>query len=34
MKYKAISDNQKEILSSDVGAQLWSVAQSALGGNL
>lgn len=34
MKYKAISDKQKEILSSDVGAQLWGIAQNAIGGNL
>ena len=33
-KYESISDKQKEILSSDIGTQLWGIAQSALGGNL
>lgn len=33
-KYESISDKQKEILSSDIGTQLWGLAQSAIGGNL
>lgn len=33
-KYESISDKQKEILSSDIGTQLWEIAQSALGGIL
>lgn len=30
-KYETISDNQKEILSSDIGTQLWRIAQGTFG---
>lgn len=33
-KYETISDKQKEILSDDIGTQLWGIAQGIIGGKL